>query len=80
MEWRGQRRQNYFFYLLIFKKFIHLAVPDLVAAFRIFSRGTRTLSCSVWDLVPWPGMEPTPLHWVHGVLATGLPGKSPEVF
>ena len=40
------------FLLLIFKKFIHLAVPDLVAAFRIFSRGTRTLSCSVWDLVP----------------------------
>ena len=30
----------------------------------------------MWDLVPWPGIEPGPLHWQHGVLATGPPGKS----
>ena len=27
-------------------------------------------------LVPRPGIEPVPLHWEHGVLATGPPGKS----
>ena len=42
-------------------------------------------SCSVWDPVPWPGMEPalsppTPppdLHWELRVLVTGLPRNSP---
>ena len=33
-------------------------------------------SCSMWDLVPWPGIEP--LHWECGVLATGPPGRSPR--
>ena len=32
-------------------------------------------SCSMRYLVPWPGMEPRPLHWEWGVLATGPPGK-----
>ena len=27
-------------------------------------------------LVPWPGIEPHPLHWKPGVLTTGLPGNS----
>ena len=27
-------------------------------------------------LVPWPGLNPGTLHWEHGVLATGSPGKS----
>ena len=34
------------------------------------------LQCNTWDLVPWPGIDPSPLHWEHGVLATGSPGKS----
>ena len=25
---------------------------------RIFSWGMRTLCCTMWDLVPWPGIEP----------------------
>ena len=29
----------------------------LVAACRIFSSGMQTLSCSMWDLAPWPGTE-----------------------
>ena len=33
-------------------------------------------SCGMWDLVPPQGMEPSPLHWEHGVLATGPPEKS----
>ena len=32
----------------------------------------------MWDLVPWPRIKlRAPLHWEHGVLATG-PGKAPE--
>ena len=27
-------------------------------------------------LVPWPGIEPAPLHWKRRVLTSGLPGKS----
>ena len=27
-------------------------------------------------LVPWPGIEPAPTDWKHGVLTTGSPGKS----
>ena len=34
------------------------------------------LSCGVWDLVPWPGIEPTPLHWECRFLAIGPPRKS----
>ena len=32
----------------------------LVAACRIFSCGMQTLSCGMWDLVPWSGSEPGP--------------------
>ena len=31
--------------------------------------------CSMWDLVPWPGIEPRSLALEHEVLATGQPGK-----
>ena len=30
----------------------------------------------MWDLVPWPGIEPGPLHWEHWVLSAVPPGKS----
>ena len=33
----------------------------------------RVFCCSVWGLVPWPEIEPEPLHWACGVLATGPP-------
>ena len=57
-------------FCLFFKHlFTYLAVPGL-------SWGIWTLSCSVRDLVPWPGIEPGPLHWEHGVLPTGPPEKS----
>ena len=29
-----------------------------------------TFSCSMWDLVPWPGVEPGPSALGVGVLAT----------
>ena len=27
----------------------------------------------MWDLAPWPGIEPGSLHWGHEILATGPP-------
>ena len=50
--------------------FFHLAVLGL-------SCSMWTPSCGMWDLVPWPVIEPDCLFWEHGVLATGWPGKSP---
>ena len=35
-------------------------VESLVSAYGIFSGGMQTLSCSMWDLVPWPGIKPGP--------------------
>ena len=31
---------------------------------------------SMWDLVLWLGIEPSPLKWEHKVLVSGPPGKS----
>ena len=36
----------------------------------------RVFCCSMWDLVPWPGSNPGPVHGEHRVLAPGPPGKS----
>lgn len=58
--------------LKIFVLFIYLAALVLVVARWIFSRG-------MWDLVPDQGWDPSPLLWELGVLATGLPGQSPQV-
>ena len=43
-----------------FKKYLFLFIClCLVAAHRIFVELCMwTLSCSMWDLVPWPGIEP----------------------
>ena len=49
----------------------------LVTACRIFRYCIWTLMCSMWDLVPWPRMEPRPLHWERRVLVAGSPGKRP---
>ena len=46
-----------------------------VVAHGIFHCGIQILSCSVWDLVPDLGWNLGPLHWQHGILATGPPGK-----
>ena len=36
---------------------------------------TPGLSCSMWNLVPWPGIEPYIPDWELGVLATEPPEK-----
>ena len=43
---------------------------------KIFIVGCGILTCSMWVLVPWPGIKPRPL--TLGVLATGPPGKAPS--
>ena len=57
-----------------------VAARGIFGASRIFSFGMQTLGCGMWDLVPWPGIKPRPLHWEGGVLATGPPGKSRPIF
>ena len=60
-----------FFCFLIFIYFIWLCCV-LVVAHEI-----SHLHCSMWDLVPWWGMQPVPLHWEHRIVfATWPPGKS----
>ena len=70
--------QDYYYYYFIQhndflkKNFIYLFIWLLwVMAHRIFN-----LHCGMWDLVPWPGIKPGPLHWELRVLAAGPPGKS----
>ena len=36
----------------------HVGSSLFIAAYRIFRYSMWTLSCSIWDLVPWPGIEP----------------------
>ena len=52
----------------------------LVAAHGIFHLryGIQTLSCGMWDLVLWQGLNPGPLHWEHRDLPSGPLGKSPQ--
>ena len=58
----------------------HLESSVCTVASGIFSWGMQTRSCSMWDLVSRQGMNPGPLHWEGGVLATGPPEKSLEFF
>ena len=60
-----------------FNKFkIYFAHQVLTVARKIFRCSTQTLSCSIWDLVSWPGLNLDPLHWEYSVYTTGPPGKS----
>ena len=53
-----------FFWLLYFLyiHFVYLCACAtsliFIAACRIFSYSKQTFSCGMWDLVPWPGIEP----------------------
>ena len=57
------------FLFIYFKNIYFGSCRGLVAAHRIFGFG-------MWNLVPWPGVEPGPLHQEHKVPAVGPPGKS----
>ena len=72
--------------LIFFIFTYYLTVPGLrcdtqdlrYLAYGMFSCGKWSLSWSMWDLVPWPEIEPGPLHWECTVLATGPSGDSPK--
>ena len=42
----------------------------------VLAAACGTFSGGMWDLVPWPRIEPGPPELEPGVLATGPPGKS----
>ena len=51
----------------------------LVLVYRIFSCGMWTITCGVWGLVPWSGVEPRPPAFgaqILSYLATGPLGNS----
>ena len=58
-------KKNFVFFFLIFIWLHHV----LFVAHTIFN-------CGTWDLGPWPGMEPRPLHWENRVFMTVPLGKS----
>ena len=55
---------SFFFFFTIYL-FIYLASPGLVVVLGIchLCCSMETLSCSPWDLAPWPGIQPGPLLW-----------------
>ena len=53
----------------------YLATLGVSCAMQDLHCSMRTLSCHVWALVPWPGIEPELPALGLGVLATGPPGK-----
>ena len=72
-------------HVLFYVKNVDLPSPGLSLAHGIFSWDRQTLSCGMWDLVPWSGIKPGhPALGMCGVLATGAPGKSlripPDMF
>ena len=48
----------------------------LIVECRIFSCNMRTLRCGMWNLVPWPGIEPGPPALGVWNLTSRLPEKS----
>ena len=57
---------------------IYLAAPGLSCGTGSLIAISKLL-CAMWDLVPWPGIEPGPPALEHKVLATGPPGKSLDI-
>ena len=39
-----------------------------------------SLDCGMWDMVPWPEIEPRPLHWEHRVESLDHQGSPQHVF
>ena len=56
--------------------FICLAALGLSCSTQVLCLCMWILSCSMWDLVPWPKIKARTLQLEFGVLATGPPGKS----
>ena len=66
--------KSIFIYLLIW------LCQVLVEACGVFSTGMCTLSCSLWDLVPWPEMEPRSCASGAQTLSHWTTRKDPSFF
>ena len=78
--WEMKRMEKSALWFFFFKIFIWL--PWVLTAARrilIFTEACMTLSCSMQALVPWPRIEPGPLHWEYRVSAAGPPEESPAL-
>ena len=59
MKKTKRSQQTIIFHHPPFKNYLCIWLPwVLVAALRIFSCNVKTLSCGMWDLVSWSGIEP----------------------
>ena len=61
-------------FLSYFKAFFKCKIYNMKFTFLTFSFKKKNLaalglSCNMWDLVPWPGIEPRALHWEHKSLS-----------
>ena len=68
-------------FFCLFGSFLHkiadcqLSQMSIILFVYLFIYWPRHMACGI--LVSWPGIEPVPpVHWKHGVLTTGPPGKS----
>ena len=61
---------NFFFF------FLNLAAPSLSCSLQGLHRKYGIFSCRIWDLVPWPGIEPVSAASEGEFLTTGPPRKS----
>ena len=64
-------------YDYLFKK-LYIYLYTYLAMLGLSCKHTGSLAVAWGISAPWPGVEPGPLHWERGVLATGPPGKSHE--
>ena len=71
-----------FFSLFFSFIFIYLAALGLSCCMQDLCCNMQTLSCGVWDLVPWPGIEPGPpaLGGQHRGLAMDPQWSPPPLF
>ena len=49
---------------------------SVIHSFLLIYLAALGLSCSIWDLILWPVMEPQPLALGAWILVSGSPGKS----
>ena len=66
------------FSFLILARSSFFKLINLTTALGIFSRSIWTLTCGIWALVPWTGIEPRPPCIGSAVLAPGPPVSALE--
>ena len=70
--------QKFFFSYI--SSFTYLFVIWLCWGNELWVAACKPLVAACGSYFPDQGMNLSPLHWEHGVLATGPPGKCPLIF